>query len=844
VGAWYRGLEADRVAPSAEVKAKAAELVAGKTTNEEKVRSLYGYVSTQIRYIGVAFGVGRYQPHTAAEILSNQYGDCKDKHTLLAAMLGAVGMDADAVLIGAGVRFNEAVPSPAAFNHVITHLTVAGQPVWLDSTAEIAPYRMLVSVIRDRQALVVPAVGAVRIERTPAEPPFASFQTMKAVGTLDKDGVSMSRITYATRGDEELIYRAALRQVAPAQYGALIQQISLAMGYQGIANNPEFGSSEQTSEPLTFSYDYRREQGGDWEHYKIIPQLRYNSLPLIDEKNPPVRTIDLGVPRTELSSAEMKIPEAWGAVLPEATHAKSDFATLDETYRFDKGVVYADLRVVVLKEKLPVNEWKAYQKWTDDAGLTNQVFIQLVRHDPKAALDVKLGDRSKELASVPTTSASEPAPSVGANAAGGDAPRGDPAKLLQEAYASLQERDINGATKLLDEAKAVNPEFNGLWAMYGLTALQHYSAFDAIEDFRKELKLHPDFYQAYPMLLQAHKMLDQHKEMEDTLREWAAAETSNPAPSTQLMEMLIGDGDGASALAAGESALTHLPEEARKNERFQLTLGEAEIAAGEKGKGSAALEALLKTSQDAGVLNDTAYVLADASLDLALAENSARGALEKLAEESNTWTLDENPQTLLAKTNLAVATWDTLGWALFREGKLEEAESYLKAGWAGSLNVETGRHLGEVQAARGDKSGALTTYELAIASEPGYNSLGVRKEPSAKVKELQARAEALRRAGAKSSAGVAQNGLLELRKVALGAADGRSGDAEYKLLLKGGKAVKVEQSGSKSVAGAEETISKASFARLFPAGSPAVLVRAGYVNCHSGVCELLLEPLR
>ena len=58
VGAWYRGLEGDRMVASAEVKAKVAEVTAGKTTEEEKVRAVYGYVATQVRYIGVAFGLG------------------------------------------------------------------------------------------------------------------------------------------------------------------------------------------------------------------------------------------------------------------------------------------------------------------------------------------------------------------------------------------------------------------------------------------------------------------------------------------------------------------------------------------------------------------------------------------------------------------------------------------------------------------------------------------------------------------------------------------------------------------------------------------------------------------
>ena len=39
------------------------ELTAGKTTDEAKVQAVYNYVATQIHYIGVAFGVGRYQPH-------------------------------------------------------------------------------------------------------------------------------------------------------------------------------------------------------------------------------------------------------------------------------------------------------------------------------------------------------------------------------------------------------------------------------------------------------------------------------------------------------------------------------------------------------------------------------------------------------------------------------------------------------------------------------------------------------------------------------------------------------------------------------------------------------------
>ncbi len=316
VGAWYRQLEGDRMLPDAQIKAKVAQLTAGKTSQQEKLEAVYSYVATQIHYVGVAFGIGRYQPHSAGDVLGNQYGDCKDKHTLLAAMLEALGLHPDAVLVGVGVRFNAAVPSPGAFNHLITRVEVDGKPVWLDTTAEVAPYGMLVFATRDKDALVIPGSGEAKLERTPAMPPFHPIEKMEAVGTLGADGVSNSKITLTFRGDDEILMRAVLRQLSPAQYDQLAQQMCAGMGYIGTATHFETSRADDTSKPLTISFDYKREKAGDWANYRTLPQLSPVQLPRPDEKNPPVESIALGVPRTELSEASMKLPEGWASSFP------------------------------------------------------------------------------------------------------------------------------------------------------------------------------------------------------------------------------------------------------------------------------------------------------------------------------------------------------------------------------------------------------------------------------------------------------------------------------------------------------------------------------------------------
>src|SRR5271156_4365242 len=74
-----------------------------------------------------------------------------------------------------------------------------------------------------------------------------------------------------------------------------------------------------------------------------------------------------------------------------------------------------------------------------------------------------------------------------------------------------------------------------------------------------------------------------------------------------------------------------------------------------------------------------------------------------------------------AQSRLLIASWDTLGWILFREGKVEEAMPLIVAGWRNALVPEAGDHLGQVYEAMDKKEEALSAYRLAAASIEGDN---------------------------------------------------------------------------------------------------------------------------
>ncbi|MCW3054093.1 MAG: Transglutaminase-like enzyme putative cysteine protease [Chthonomonadales bacterium] len=157
IARWYWDLQKPQTSSSPALKATVDQLTAGKTTLEEKARAIYAWVSQSVRYVGLEFGLSAFKPHRAGDIHANLYGDCKDKATLLIAMLGEVGIKAYPTLLHTETRglIDRNLPTPEAFDHCIALAEVDGKEVWLDATAETCAYGDIPEGDRGAECLVV-----------------------------------------------------------------------------------------------------------------------------------------------------------------------------------------------------------------------------------------------------------------------------------------------------------------------------------------------------------------------------------------------------------------------------------------------------------------------------------------------------------------------------------------------------------------------------------------------------------------------------------------------------------------------------------------------------------------
>jgi len=232
VGKWETGLANGRRDASPEIKQRVVALTANLTTELAKMQALAQFLQSDIRYVGIELGIGGWQPHAAADVFTHRYGDCKDKATLLSAMLKESGIDSYYVIVNTrrGVVGSAMPASPFWFNHAILAVRLPensndpsleailvhpklGRLLIFDPTDEYTPFGHLRGALQGNYALLVTPDGGDLV-RLPDLSPAKSGITRSAKMALDPSGNLKGDIQEIRLGDSANYQRYELRSAS------------------------------------------------------------------------------------------------------------------------------------------------------------------------------------------------------------------------------------------------------------------------------------------------------------------------------------------------------------------------------------------------------------------------------------------------------------------------------------------------------------------------------------------------------------------------------------------------------------------------------------------------------
>jgi len=678
VAHWWWGISKDRHLPDAAVTKEAQTLTASAKGPAERIAALHAFASVKVRYVNVSFGLGRMQPRKASEVLANRYGDCKDKHALLAALATSVGIDVRPVLINSShPELRNDVPSPQQFDHVISVARLGPKPedwLWFDSTNPFAGPGYLLPNLRDKPALLVEANGDATPVRTPKAPPFVPRQEMTLKAALSPDGVLKGHVTLLFHSDAEVTWRSMIAML-PQDRRAEVIQSSFSRVWQGWnVDGVSTSDALDLGSPFRIEFDAQNTIKARGTERKLsVPSLGFDLPEAPDEPAAGTPAVQFGV-QDFTERVEIEVPEGQPAQPPLSVSFERSFGSFRSSYTIEGRTLKMERTLRLATPDLAAGDIASYEAFrslvtkdhdqafivTGVAPETPVVTALGLRKEGTAAFDRKEYDKAVEL----LRKATELDPKV-------DDGFLDLGRSLFEL--NRFEDAVTIFTRLIEQSP-----FDGFayaWRGHALGKLG--KRIEAEKDLLKQIDVAPFYVWPYQELGRQWSKQGRHRESAEVYEKAAAIE---PKVADNWLDL------------AQEQAWTDRPDDARQSLQKATSL---------------TLEDWRKI-RAAGIYR----LFGDAEVAGRLAAEALPSVANRLAK-LDVSELDDGDAYWSAR--LAEA-WRYIGDAAAAAGDSQKAERYLEAAWRLEFLPEAGWALGELREKQGRLADAVDLWSMAAGT--------------------------------------------------------------------------------------------------------------------------------
>ena len=818
VAQWYAKLQGERMMVDDDVKKRAAELTKGADTPEEKARRLYDFVARNIRYVSISLGVGRYQPHSASDVMQNGYGDCKDKHTLLAALLKAEGIPSYPVLIDSSRKLDPDVPSPAQFDHVITAIRLGTKLTWVDTTPEVTPFGLILYQLRNKEAVLASNESEGGLQRTPADSPVATFLHFSLNGRLSESGALEGTVDVTAQGDRDWPMRRNFRQMSSGQWKSYVKVLSESWGLAGDVDDLTLDAIEDTSKPFHLKYRLRQ------EHYFPVPSVGINFRPMPRLATPPAKESEHGSPnhgspnhgspnddaRLDIGpSAEtdyrvrLQFPSTYSLRVPTPVKMTRDYGAYSSSYSVSKDIMEGERRLVINTNEIPAARRADYESFSNAAQSDQDQVLSCTIAAPTShatdAAKVKL--------------------------------EGTPAELQKAGLRDLQARNYLSAIDLLKRATDGNGSLKDAWYELGQAYAGAADHEKAISAFRQQLKVDPNHKSANAELALELQLNGQNDDAVSAYRKQLAVSPYEKVTHRNLGLLLAQLRKDADARVELEAAAAIPPEDPET----KLALAQVSARLGDNSKAEALMQPLLGSFNPNAAGDIYALALTN-DIDPAQAENDAQQVLYEIGAQFDAGEFERPGLAISSAMRLVAISWARIGWARFRRDENLPAVQFLTAAWLLSQSGVVADRLAQVYEKQGQAAKAAHFYALALAA-------GVSNEEA---KDSRSRLAKLSSDPAKTEKDIerAHEELVQSRTVKVEGLAEKAGEARFILVFD--SSPRPERAdfagGDEKLRSASASLREKDFPVRFPDVSSVKIIRQAKLRCSSG-CSIELLPI-
>ena len=381
IGNWYQGLAAPRSEGGGDVATTARSLGSDSADFMARLDKVADYMQQKIRYVGIEIGIGNLQPHSAQDVFRNQYGDCKDKATLMISMLDALGIRATWV----GVDTNRGFISPKApsiaGNHMITGIEIpkgydnprlqavvtaktGKRYLIFDPTNQYVPIGQLPVYLQGGYAMLVAGTDSQVIE-LPTLKPDLDVTERSAKFELAEDGTIKGDVVVTRSGPSSgsMRYHMALNSEKEREEniesGLRRDFSTFTLGSQKISNLQDLRNS------LVVHYDVTAPQYASTAGNLLLvrPRVIGSDAEELNDK-PRVYPINFQSLGTWRDTFDVKIPEGYTVdEVPDPVNLDAGFASYHSEVKADGNTLHYKREYVLKKLSLEPEQYADLRKF-------------------------------------------------------------------------------------------------------------------------------------------------------------------------------------------------------------------------------------------------------------------------------------------------------------------------------------------------------------------------------------------------------------------------------------------------------------------------------------------------
>ncbi len=276
---WFYGVNEDygSFLPTPALQEKVNELLRNAKDELDSISILTHWVADNMRYAGISMGEGEgFTLHNANMNFTDRCGVCKDKASLLIAMLRAAGFKAYAAMTMAGERIDR-IPADQ-FNHSVCAVQMRNgsfrmlDPTWVPNVRE------LWSSAEQQQGYLIGTAEGCDLMQTPVSPAENHYLRIVGESAIDKEGTLTGTFTVTAEGQSDATVRNLFRG-RQTEWRSNLELALLRVAPDAEIIDIQYSDPDTYLEhPVSITYRYRipRYATVDKEVVSFIPLTAHN----------------------------------------------------------------------------------------------------------------------------------------------------------------------------------------------------------------------------------------------------------------------------------------------------------------------------------------------------------------------------------------------------------------------------------------------------------------------------------------------------------------------------------------------------------------------------------------